>query len=257
MKSNRILFEAIVSNPDDAVAAEGGGADRFEVCSALALGGLTPSIGTLRTIKEKTDTPAMCMVRPREGGMHYSDGEFESMLSDVKALIEAGADGLVFGFLKPNGDLDLERCRHFLDTVREVSGSRSLETVFHRAFDVISEPEFALEKLIELGVTRILTSGRKAEAEDGIPEIKRMHQQANGRIQILPGGGIHPGNVRKIVAETGVDQVHLYLAAPKKDLSTTGNPQIYFGAFVPSSEVETRAVDESAVREVRALLDAI
>ena len=110
----RILFEAIVSNPDDAKAAESGGADRFELCSALALGGLTPSIGTVREIKAVTDVPVMCMVRPREGGMCYSDGEYQSMLRDVDALLEAGADGLVFGFLKQDGSLDLKRGIHLI-----------------------------------------------------------------------------------------------------------------------------------------------
>jgi len=250
-----ILFEAIVSNPDDAVAAETGGADRFELCSALALGGLTPSLGTLRAVREVAAVPIMCIVRPREGGMNYSRGEYEVMLRDVEFLIEGGADGLVFGFLNTDGSLDIGRCREFLRHVERAAAGHTLETVFHRAFDVVADPDRALEQLVDLGVTRILTSGQAAEAEQGTDEIRRLIERADGRIQILPGGGIHPGNVEYILRETGADQVHMYLTRADQDLSTTGNPRIYFGAFVPESEVEVQRVDQESVRRVRAILD--
>ena len=160
--TNNILLEIIVASPDDARAAAAGGADRFEVCSALALGGLTPSLGAVKAIKQVTEVPAMCMVRPREGGMAYGEGEFRSMLLDAELLIEAGADGLVFGFLTSEGEVDLERCRALLAVVEEAG--RPLQTVYHRAFDVTARPEIALEQLVDLGVTRILTSGRAPTA---------------------------------------------------------------------------------------------
>src|SRR3954453_7955984 len=105
----QVLLEVIVSSLDDARSAAAGGADRFELCSALALGGLTPSLGTLTAIKAETRVPAMFMLRPREGGMAYTDGETAVMERDAELAAEAGADGLVFGFLTPKGDVDVPR----------------------------------------------------------------------------------------------------------------------------------------------------
>src|SRR4030095_5967971 len=110
-----ILLETIVSSLDDARAAFRGGADRFELCSALALGGLTPSLGTLAAIKAEIPTPVMFMVRPREGGMAYTEGEFAVIERAAALALEAGADGLVFGFLTPDGAVDPARCRRFIE----------------------------------------------------------------------------------------------------------------------------------------------
>lgn len=251
----RILLEIIVASSDDAVAARAGGADRFEVCSALALGGLTPSLGTVRAIKQAADVPAMCMVRPREGGMAYREGEFRAMLLDAELLLEAGAEGLVFGFLSPEGDVDLPRCREFLKAVE--SAGRRVETVFHRAFDVTREPEVALEQLVDLGITRILTSGRAPTPLQGADEIKRTLEQARGRIEILAGGGLDLETVEEVVRSTGVDQVHLYLTRSEQDRSTINNPQIYFGAFVPENELECRVADKTEISRVRETLNRL
>ncbi len=251
--NSRILLEIIVASSDDAIAACAGGADRFEVCSALALGGLTPSLGTVKAIKEAVDVPAMCMVRPREGGMAYGKGEFRAMLLDAELLLEAGADGLVFGLLTPDGDVDLSRCRELMQLV-EAAG-RPVETVFHRAFDVTASPEVALEQLVDLGITRILTSGRAPTALEGAGEIKKNVEQARGRIEILPGCGLDAESVEKIVQLTGADQVHLYVTRPEQDRSTVNNPQIYFGAFVPENELDCRVADESEIARIRTTLD--
>lgn len=249
-----IALEIIAASADDARAAASGGADRLELCSALALGGLTPSLGTLKAVRQAVSIPIMCMVRPREGGMAYSSCEFQVMLEDVVTFLGAGADGLVFGFLTPEGEIDLGRCRELLDVVSAHRGGRRIQTVFHRAFDVVAEPVRALEQLVDLGVDRILTSGRAATAREGIAEIRRNVDQANGRIQILPGGGITTEDVAEIVRATGVDQVHLYVTESKEDPSTRGNPAIYFGAHVPAGELEYRQVSRPGVRAVRELL---
>src|SRR5438067_10431318 len=145
--STRILLEVIVSSLDDARAAAAGGADRFGLCSALALGGLTPSLGTLAAIKAETAVPVMCMLRPREGGMAYTDGETAVIERDGDLALQAGADGLVFGFLTPEGDVDVPRCRRLLARAAQKPG---LQLVFHRAFDVVRDPAAALEQLIDL-----------------------------------------------------------------------------------------------------------
>lgn len=252
-----ILLEIIAASLDDARAAVDGGADRLELCSALALGGLTPSIGTLEAIKSEVEVQVMCMVRPREGGMAYTEGEFTVMLRDAEALLKAGADGLVFGFLSADGEVDIDRSRRFLDVAAHAADGRAVETVFHRAFDVVAHPERALEEIVSLGITRILTSGRAPEAIGGTAEIRRYVEQAGGRIQILPGGGIDLFTVERIVSESAVDQVHLYLTDTLEDRSVTRNPRIYFGAHVPSSELEVRRVSPDRVRRVRSILDRI
>ncbi|GAB4238492.1 MAG: copper homeostasis protein CutC [Acidobacteriota bacterium] len=255
--AKRVLLEVIASSLDDARAAVQGGADRLELCSALALGGLTPSLGTLEAIKEHLDVPVVCMVRPREGGMSYSEGEFEVMLRDARLLLQRGADGLVFGFLQPGGELDAERCRWFVEEALAAAAPRQPQLVFHRAFDVVANPETTLEELVSLGVTRILTSGRAAEAVRGIDNIRRYVELARGRIQILPGGGIDLFSVEEIVRATGVDQVHLYLPDVLEDHSVMRNLEIRFGAYEPRSELEFHRTSTAKVRRVRELLDRL
>jgi len=255
MPQTRILLEAIVSSPDDARAAIAGGADRFELCGSMALGGLTPTLGTLAAVKAVAMVPVMCMIRPRECGMAYTAGEISVMERDAALALEAGADGLVFGFLTPEGDVDVPECRAFLRHCSRLAPGR--QWVFHRAFDVVRDPETALEQLIDLGITRVLTSGQAANAVDGLGLIRRMVEQADGRIEVLPGGGIRLDNVERVVRETGVDQVHLWLAEPKQDSSAAGNPQIRFGVATPDSETEYRGASESSIRALRELLDGM
>ena len=248
----KILLETIVSSLDDARAAAAGGADRFELCSAMPLGGLTPSLGLLQAVKAEVSVPVMFMVRPREGGMAYTDGEIAAMERDAELALEAGADGLVFGFLTPEGQVDTWQCRAFLKRCARVAAGR--QWVFHRAFDVVEDPETALEQLIDLGFTRVLTSGRARLAMDGLDEIRRTAQQADGRIEVLPGGGIRAHNVLEVVRRTEVDQVHLSITAPAEDRSAAGNPEVRFGVDPLPTETEYRAVTEAGVREVKELL---
>lgn len=249
----RIKLEIIAASPDDAVRAAGGGADRLELCSALALGGLTPSLGTVQMVKASVDIPVMTMVRPREGGMHYSRGEFDTMLRDAELLLEAGADGLVFGFLKEDGQLDRRRCESLMDRARQAG--RPVQTCFHRAFDVVADPDDCLEQLVDLGVQRILTSGRAPTAMEGLDEIQRLVELSRGRIEILPGGGIDRQSAISVVKKTGVREVHLYVTETLQDRSVTGNPAIYFGAHVPESELDVQRVDEGEVARIRGDLD--
>ncbi len=251
----RILLEVIASSLDDALGAAEGGADRLELCSALALGGLTPTLGTLYAIKDRVRIPVMCMLRPREGGMAYSDREFDVMKRDAELLLEAGADGLVFGFLSADGEIDLDRCGEILNLVRQAPSERAVQSVFHRAFDVVADSARALEELIDLDFDRVLTSGRAPTALEGIDLIRQAVEQADGRIQILPAGGIDFFSVERIVAGTGVDQVHVYIPEVLEDRSVIRNPRIYFGAHLLESELEFRRVSPQKVRRVRTLLD--
>lgn len=247
-----VLLETIVTSPDDARAAASGGADRFELCSALALGGLTPSLGTVERVAAELRVPIMCMIRPREGGMAYAAGETDAMLRDAELALGAGAAGVVFGFLDDAGRVDVARCRAFLARVRATVSAA--ETVFHRAFDVTADPDAALEQLVDLGVTRILTSGRAPTAREGAREIRRLVERARGRIEILAGGGLSATDVVEVVRESWVDQVHVYVTRRADDPSTRANPAIRFGAHVPASETEHRVVDGDGVARIRRLL---
>jgi copper homeostasis protein len=121
---------------------------------------------------------------------------------------------------------------------------------------VAADPQRALEQLIDLGVTRILTSGRAASAEDGVAEIARTVEQAAGRIVVMPGGGIREGNVAEIARRTGAEEIHVYITRVARDTSAAGNPKVRFGVHPPENEVEYRAVDAEGVRRIRELLDA-
>ena len=247
----KILFEVCCGCTEDAVQAERGGADRIELNSALFLGGLTPSIGALETVKAQVKIPVMCMVRPREGGFCYTAFDYDTVCRDALALVRAGADGIVFGFLNDDGTVDAARCADFLGRVR--AENPEVETVFHRAIDVVPDVFAALDTLTALGVTRVLTSGERASAPQGAETIRKMLAHAAGRIDILPGGGINAGNVRGFIAETGVKSVHASARSLRRDTSVCGNPEIFFGGKIDGRGVpedEYKVTDSALVGAV-------
>jgi len=244
-----VKFELCCGSLDDVVQAYKGGADRVELSSALFLGGLTPSIGTLIEAKKRVPLAIMCMVRAREGGFCYTECEYAAMIADAGALLEYGADGIVFGFLKEDGTIDAERCREILKIIGEK------ESVFHRAIDVTPDVFAALDTLMELGVTRVLTSGQAPAVPQGAEVIKQMVKHAGNRIEILPGGGITLENAARLRSELGVTALHATAHRTAFDRSAQGNPAIYFGgALYPPEDryliTEAEAV-EAFCKEVR------
>ena len=221
-----LLFEVCCGSAEDAIVAARSGAHRVELNSDLFHGGLTPTVGALKTVKAHADIPVMCMVRPREGGFCYTDVEFEVMLADAKSLLENGANGIVFGFLHPDGTVDAERCRKML----EIIGDKT--SVFHRAIDVVPDVFAALDTLIELGVNRVLTSGQMPTVPQGAETIRKMIAHAAGRIEILPGGGIEAHNAAWCRKAIGTDIMHAAVHKTAYDLSCQGNPAIYFGGAI-------------------------
>ncbi len=250
MKEKSVV-EVCCGCTEDAVQAERGGADRIELNSALFLGGLTPSIGALEAVKAQVKIPVMCMVRPREGGFCYTAFDYDTVCRDALALVRAGADGVVFGFLNDDGTVDAARCADFLGRVR--AENPEVETVFHRAIDVVPDVFAALDTLTALGVTRVLTSGQRASAPQGAETIRKMLAHAAGRIDILPGGGINAGNVRGFIAETGVKSVHASARSLRRDTSVCGNPEIFFGGKIDGRGVpedEYKVTDSALVGAV-------
>jgi len=147
-------MEICVENLSSAVAAAEGGAVRLELCSALIEGGLTPSVGLLTVVKEAVQIPVFCMLRPRPGNFTYSPDEIKAMQIDVKMLLDAGADGIVFGALTVDGCIDVEACLKIINVL-----PAGTPMTFHRAFDWTHDPGAALEEIIKLGFQRVLTSG--------------------------------------------------------------------------------------------------
>jgi copper homeostasis protein len=191
------------------------------------------------------------MVRPRPGGFAYSDAEFRVMCRDATSMLDHGATGIAFGILKPNASIDVERCREFLARL----GPR--QAVFHRAFDLTPDPLAALEQLVDLGVTRVMTSGQEASAYDGSATIARLRQAARKRIEVLPAGGITRFNLADVLARTGCDQIHAGLRTRMPDPSGAQRPGISFGAPVRISEDGFDAVDPERVKGLRHALDSL
>src|SRR5215472_2296548 len=206
----RILLEICCGSLDDALEAQRGGADRVELCSALFLGGLTPSIGSLIEAKQCLKIPVMAMDRPRPAGFCYSTVEFAVMERDADLLLQHEADGIVFGILNADGTVDVPRT----GVMRKRIGDR--QAVFHRAFDVTPDPFRALEELIDLGVTRVLTSGQRNGAPEGSELIRQLIERAYGRMEVLPGAGITLQNVRDFVVKTGTTQIHMTAFAERR-----------------------------------------
>ena len=172
-------MEVCIDSVESALNAEVSGASRVELCSNLVEGGTTPTVGMLRTIKEKSKIPVYVMIRPRGGDFAYSEDEYQVMKEDMVALKECGADGFVFGILTPEGDIDEQRCQELIEL------AQPYPVTFHRAFDVVREPSKALETLISLGFSRVLTSGQDSTALEGLPLINKLVEQARGRIIVV------------------------------------------------------------------------
>ena len=183
-----------------ALAAIEGGAQRIELCSALSLDGLTPSIGLLCELRSLFPHLRIhVLIRPREGGFVYSEAEIRVMERDIHEAVAAGATAIVSGALTPDNAIDLTT------TARLVHAAEGLPFTFHRAFDKVTDPFAALEQLRSLGVTRILTSGCAPTAEAGIPLLCKLMKQG---VIILPGGGVNSHNAQRILKETGAAEIH-------------------------------------------------
>ena len=243
-----VLLEICCGSAADAEEAARGGADRIELNNSLFLGGLTPSVGTMEVARERVHIPIMAMIRPRAGGFCYSDTEMAVARADVKALLKAGADGLVFGFLRADGTVDPDRTKEFVEL------AEGKPCVFHRALDVVPDWRRALEVLIDLGVTRVLTSGQRSSAFFALETIREMIAFAGGAIEILPGAGINLENVNRVVAETGCTQVHLSRRKTLSDSSTAYNPSIHYGGALYPPEDRVEITDQDYVRAMRAAL---
>ena len=239
------MIEICCGSYEDALAAYRGGAKKIELNSALHLGGLTPSVGSLRLAKENTDLKIIAMVRPRGAGFCYSEADFETMKMDAEILMKNGADGIAFGCLDEKGNIHIEQTKEIISIIKKYQG----EVVFHRAFDCVKDPYQSMEILIAMGVDRVLTSGLKAKAMDGMELIAKLQEAYGDRIEILAGSGINASNVLEIMNRTGISQVHSSCKGWAKDPTTTGKEVSYsYAEGIHKDDYDV--VDEELVREL-------
>ena len=243
-----ILLEICCGSAEDAIEAARGGADRVELNNNLFQGGLTPSLGTLEVTKDQTGIPVMTMVRPRAGGFCYTETELEVARADARALLQHGADGLVFGFLNADGTVNTDRTREFVEL------AEGKPCVFHRALDVVPDWKRALEQLLKAGITRVLTSGQQSNVFFALETIQEMIRFAGDAIEILPGAGITLENVGRVVAEIGCTQVHLARHRTLTDTSVANNREIYYGGCLYPPEDRIEITDREYVAAIRSKL---
>ncbi len=222
-------IEVCAASVQSALNAQAGGAVRVELCSSLELGGITPSVSTIHTTREQLDIDVFVLIRPRPGDFCYTDLEFEIIKKDIlacKNLSFSNPDkkinGVVIGILKTNGQIDVERTKELVEL------AAPMQVTFHRAFDRAADPFLSLEKIIETGAHRILTSGQHANAFEGRFLLKELIVKANGRIGIMPGAGVNLKNIQELAATTSANEFHLSGKSIIKSSMTFENPKFQF-----------------------------
>ncbi len=201
--NNDFEFEICANSVESCLAAQEGGADRVELCAGIPEGGTTPSHGDIITARKLLNkTKLHVIIRPRGGDFTYSDLEMDIMIADIEVCKKAGVDGVVFGCLTPEGDVDIGRNAKLMAHVGQMAAT------FHRAFDRCRNPFAALEQIEQLGFNRVLTSGQQRTAEKGIPLLYKLQLKAGDNIAIMAGCGVNERNIFKIHVETNVSQFH-------------------------------------------------
>ncbi len=202
-----ILLEIAVASLERAIAAERAGAHRLELCERLELGGITPAITLVRRVRSAVRIPIHVMLRPRSGDFIYNGTEFAQMKEELAAMRGEDVQGIVTGLLRDDHTIDVERTRELVEL------ARPLPVTFHRAFDAAPNLSEALDDAIRTGANRILTSARAASATDATEALRKLIEQAGSRITLLPGGGLHAGNIATVACLPGVRELHTGLAS--------------------------------------------
>ena len=201
MEQSEMKLEVCCGDLESVLAAKAGGAHRIELCEALELDGLTPRPEWIERAVG-TGIRVHVLIRPQEGGFVYGETECRTMERQIAEARRLGAQGVVWGALTAEGDVDMPLCRRLMEA------SRGMSVTFHRAFDVCRCPTEALENIIRLGCDRLLTSGQATSAQEGIPLLRQLVVKAAGRLIIMPGAGVGPQNAARILAETGATEIH-------------------------------------------------
>ncbi len=239
------IIEICLESAQSVLAAQNGGADRVELCSDLFEGGLTPTLGTFLTARKLAPNIKInVMIRPRGGDFCYLDSEFEVMKEDLRIFKEAGADGLVFGILTPEGEIDEARTKVLIDAAGD------LPVTFHRAFDMTRNAEKSLETLIKLGAKRVLTSGLEPTVPEGAQLLKELVKQAGDRIIVMPGCGLSERNFKAMDEIIGAKEYHFALPYEYKSKMEYHPQHIYMGGMLRQSEFMLSGTSEERVKTV-------
>lgn len=202
MSNKDIILEVCCGDIESVQAAAAGGAQRVELCSALAEGGVTPSIGLIRMARKVPGLILHVLIRARGGDFVYTPEEVDCMVADIEAARAEGADGVVIGALTPDGEIDMASCR------RMVAAAEGMNVTFHRAYDLCSDPQKAFDQIVELGCNRLLTSGQAASAAEGTAHLQALVDRAPEGFTILPAAGVTPQNAAQILRESGANELH-------------------------------------------------
>ena len=239
----KAVLEVCAGCIESVFSAQRGGAYRVELCSGLDEGGITPSVGFVEAAVAVPGLRKHVLIRPRGGDFLYTEAEKRVIRRDIEYIKTLGVDGVVIGALRADGEIDMDAMRDFM------KAAEGVDVTFHRAFDLCSDPKKALEQIIDLGCHHILTSGLAATAEAGIPLLKELVEQANGRISIMPGCGVNAQNAAKIIAETGAKEIHASARGELRSLMEFRHDGVGMGksgvdeyARMATSEEKVRAI---------------
>jgi copper homeostasis protein len=241
--TDELILEVCVDSVDSAIAAERGGAHRVELCSNLFEGGVTPSAGLIDAVRRALSIDLYIMIRPRGGDFHYSKDEIDVMEHDIVVAKERGANGIVLGMLKVDGDVDVEGTRRLVDVCVP------LGVTFHRAFDMSADLFRSLREVCDAGVHRVLTSGGKQTAAEGAEVLAGLVKAANGAPVIVAGSGIDETNVGALIEKTGVRQIHATLRTMVPSRMQHQNGGVSMGAS-KGMEYQRLVADEHKVRSL-------
>ncbi|MGC1871787.1 MAG: copper homeostasis protein CutC [Acidobacteriaceae bacterium] len=245
-----MILEICVDSVESAIASRAGGAQRIELCSDLNEGGITPSDGLIQAVRKHVGIEVFVMVRPRGGDSFYTSYEYDVMKTDVARMRELGADGIVLGLLNRDGHVDVQR------THQLVQLADPMQVTFHRAFDMSADLDESLERVIETGAHRILTSGGLQTVSQGAERVTHLIDAAKGRIRVMVGGGIRQENIRKIAQRTKATEFHCSLRIRTQSPVTFRNHSLKLGS-VANDEFARYVVLEENVRGLRETLDKI
>ncbi len=231
-----MIVEICANSFESALAAQEGGARRIELCSELSVGGLTPSYGLLKKVLNELTIPVHVLIRPRSGDFSYTPAEMDIMLADIALCKELGCDGVVSGVLNTDNTIDMEAIKLL---IKEAS---TLQFTFHRAFDWVMNPLKALDQLKELKVHRLLTSGQKNSAVEGIELLKELKTRSEDILEIMPGGGINYTNA-SLFKSNGFSAIHLSATTKHQTLSnkllvSMHNSALFEEGIVPQTDSE-------------------
>lgn len=241
-------LEICCYSAESAFLAEKAGADRIELCDNFTEGGTTPSYGIIKYAIENLKIPINVIIRPRGGDFLYSDMEFEIMKQEVLEMKKLGINGIVFGILKSNGKIDIERTKEIMEL------AHPLEHTFHRAFDMCENHMRSLEILKKLGINRVLTSGGKNNAYDGIELLSKLLEAAENEIIIMPGSGINENTIGEILQRTGATEFHSSTKTFISSAMNYFNPDIKMGKANNIDEYKKVSVNSEQIKKMIKIL---